>query len=53
MQPIAAELDQRAIKTLVFVLDGALRNVPMAAMHDGQQYLIERYGIAIAPSCNC
>ncbi|MBD2075836.1 CHAT domain-containing protein [Phormidium sp. FACHB-592] len=50
MQPIAAELDQRSIKTLVFVLDGALRNVPMAAMYDGRQYLIERYGIAIAPS---
>ena len=50
IQPIAAELDQRSIKTLVFVPDGALRNVPMAAVYDGQQYLIERYGIAIAPS---
>lgn len=37
------------LKTLVFVLDGDLRKVPMAALHDGQQYLIERYGVALAP----
>ncbi|MEA5462540.1 CHAT domain-containing protein [Leptothoe sp. PORK10 BA2] len=36
-------------QTLVFVLDGTLRNLPMAALHDGQQYLIERYGVALSP----
>ncbi|WP_246564415.1 CHAT domain-containing protein [Leptothoe spongobia] len=36
-------------QTLVFVLDGTLRNLPMAALHDGKQYLIERYGIALSP----
>ncbi|MEM9089223.1 MAG: CHAT domain-containing protein [Cyanobacteria bacterium P01_F01_bin.53] len=36
-------------QTLVFVLDGALRNLPMAALYDGQQYLIERYSIALSP----
>jgi tetratricopeptide (TPR) repeat protein len=30
------------IDTLVFVLDGALRNVPMSVLYDGKQYLIER-----------
>lgn len=35
--------------TLVFVLDGKLRNIPMAALHDGQQYLIEKYSIALSP----
>jgi CHAT domain-containing protein len=37
------------IKTLVFVLDGSLRNIPMAALHDGQHYLIETYSIALTP----
>ena len=50
VQPAAADLTRQSIKTLVFVLDGSLRNVPMAALHDGQQYLIEQYRIAIAPS---
>jgi len=36
-------------ETLVFVLDGELRNIPMAVLHDGDQYLIERYGIALTP----
>jgi CHAT domain-containing protein len=36
-------------KTLVFVLDGKLRNIPMAALHDGKQYLIEKYAVALSP----
>ncbi len=36
-------------KTLVFVLDGQLRNIPMAALHDGKQYLIEKYAVTLSP----
>lgn len=50
MQPIAADLSQQSLTTLVFVLDGSLRSLPMAALHDGNQYLIEQYQIALAPS---
>jgi CHAT domain-containing protein len=49
IRPVENALVQRNIETLVFVLDGALRNVPMAALHDGERYLIEKYGVAIAP----
>ncbi|MEM9219852.1 MAG: CHAT domain-containing protein [Cyanobacteria bacterium P01_F01_bin.150] len=47
----AAQLSH-PIETLVFVLDGNLRNVPMAALWDNAhaQYLVEQYAIAIAPS---
>lgn len=34
----------------MFVLDGGLRNIPVAGLYDGQQFLVEKYGIAIAPS---
>lgn len=37
------------IKTLVFVLDSRLRNIPMAVLHNGKDYLIEKYAVAIAP----
>jgi CHAT domain-containing protein len=50
VQPAADDLTRHQIKTLVFVLDGSLRNLPMATLHDGKQYLIEQYRIAIAPS---
>ncbi|MEL7329163.1 MAG: CHAT domain-containing protein, partial [Cyanobacteria bacterium J06559_1] len=36
-------------ETLVFVLDGMLRNVPMAALHSGDRYLIEDYAVALSP----
>jgi CHAT domain-containing protein len=49
IRPLAAELEESGIKTLVFVLDGVLRGVPMAALHDGQQYLIEKYNVALTP----
>ena len=50
IEPLAAELDAHQIQTLVFVLNGRLQNVPMAALYDGKQYLLEKYGVAIAPS---
>lgn len=50
IRPVQAELDAYPVTTLVFVLDGVLRNIPMGVLHDGQQYLIEKpYSIALAP----
>jgi CHAT domain-containing protein len=49
IQPAVTDLAKSQVKTLVFVLDGALRNIPMAALYDGKQYLIEKYGIALTP----
>jgi CHAT domain-containing protein len=37
------------VKTLVFVLDGKLRQIPMAALYNGEHYLVERYGVALSP----
>ena len=48
VKPIEAELTQSGVKTLVFVLDGALRNIPMAALYDGKQFLVEKYAIALS-----
>mgnify|MGYP005850807465 CR=1 FL=1 len=50
LRPVAADLDASGVETLVFVLDGTLRNLPMSALHDGDRFLIERYSIALTPS---
>jgi CHAT domain-containing protein len=50
IEPIAPALAEADIKTLVFVADGSLRNIPMAALHDGEKYLLEQYAIALNPS---
>ncbi len=46
-----AEMDHalKNTKTLVFVLDGQLRNIPMSALYDGNQYLIEKYAVTLSP----
>lgn len=51
IQPVKTELDKNQIKTLVFVLDGALRNIPMSVLYDKEQqkYLFQNYAIALTP----
>ncbi|NEQ28819.1 MAG: CHAT domain-containing protein, partial [Microcoleus sp. SIO2G3] len=49
IKPAEADLADSKTPTLVFVLDGWLRNIPMAALYDGKQYLIEKYSIALTP----
>ena len=50
IQPIESELTSQAINNLVFVINGSLQTVPLAALFDGKQYLIEKYGVALVPS---
>ncbi|WP_375496230.1 CHAT domain-containing protein [uncultured Nostoc sp.] len=47
----APDLAASQVQTLVFVLDGVLRNIPMAALYDQQQkqFLVEKYSIALTP----
>ncbi len=47
--PLEAQANLKDTKTLVFVLDGLLRNIPMSALYDGQQYLIEKYAVTLSP----
>jgi CHAT domain-containing protein len=52
IKDIEPKLEEYNIKNLVFVLDGVLRSVPMAALYDGdrKQYLIEKgYNVALTP----
>lgn len=46
MREIDPILQQQQVETLVFVLDGAFRNIPMAALYDGEKFLVEKYSIA-------
>jgi len=50
LRPAEADLKANKVETLVFVLDGAFRNIPMAILYDGQKYLVEKYNLAITPS---
>jgi CHAT domain-containing protein len=46
IRPFASDLQTAQIDTLVFIQDGILRSIPMAALYDGKQFLIEQYAIS-------
>ncbi|MEH1974835.1 MAG: CHAT domain-containing protein [Nostoc sp.] len=48
--PLEADLQARGINNLVFLPDIGLRSTPMAALHDGKGFLIEKYSIGLMPS---
>lgn len=52
IRPLEPDLASFRIDTLVFIPDGPLRTVPMAALHDGRQFLIEKFAIAATPGLN-
>lgn len=49
IQPIEATLAGWGVTTLVTVPDPALRAIPLAALHDGREFLIERLALALVP----
>lgn len=48
--PIAPDLQTRGINNLVFLMDAGLRSLPVAALNDGQSFLIEKYSVGVMPS---
>ncbi len=50
IRPMEADLAAIKPSTVVFINDGVLRKVPMAALHDGQEFFIQKYPIATTPS---
>ncbi|MBW4488952.1 MAG: CHAT domain-containing protein [Trichocoleus desertorum ATA4-8-CV12] len=48
--PLEAELAAQKIDTLIFCLGVGLRTLPLSALHDGQQFLVEKYNLARIPA---
>jgi CHAT domain-containing protein len=48
--PLESLLKANQIDSLVFSLDSGLRSIPLAALYDGKQFLIENYSVSIIPS---
>jgi len=49
IQPLEKDLQAQKIETLVFIPDGALRTIPLAALYDGKTFLVNQYAVATAP----
>ena len=48
--PLEPELKARGIQNLAFLMDSGLRSLPVAALYDGQKFLIEKYSVGLMPS---
>lgn len=49
VRPLEPDLINSVITTLVFVPDGSLRTIPLAALHDGSSFLINKFALAMTP----
>ncbi len=47
LAPLSETLAAQGIKHLIVVPDGVIRLVPMAALHDGTRYAVEKYAISM------
>jgi filamentous hemagglutinin family protein len=50
LAPIEADLSSQAINSLAFIMDDGLRTLPIAALHNGQQFLVEKYSLGLVPT---
>jgi CHAT domain-containing protein len=45
IKPIENDLTEAKAQTIIYAPDGQLRYIPLAALHDGRRWLVERFGI--------
>ncbi|MDZ8093940.1 MAG: CHAT domain-containing protein [Nostoc sp. DedQUE05] len=48
--PLEKDLQAQKITNLSFLMDAGLRSLPIAALHDGQGFIVERYSVGLMPS---
>ncbi|NEZ66721.1 CHAT domain-containing protein [Leptolyngbyaceae cyanobacterium CCMR0082] len=52
IKPLEDDLESQNINTLIFVVDKQIRSLPFSALHDGQEFLVEKYSLAMMPGLN-
>ena len=50
--PLEEHLEAFETDTLVLSMDEGLRALPIAALHDGEQFLVEKYSLGLIPTIN-
>jgi len=52
ISPLETELKNNRIDSLIFCMGPTLRSLPIASLHDGQKFLVEKYSIGLIPAFN-
>jgi CHAT domain-containing protein len=48
--PLEKDLQQLGINNLIYITDTGLRTIPLAALHDDNGFIVERYSVGLMPS---
>lgn len=48
--PLQQDFAASGITTLVMIPEGPLRTIPMAALHDGREFVVNKYAVAVSPA---
>ena len=48
--PLEEELELQEVNNIAFVMDAGLRSLPVAALHDGEEFIIQNYSIGLMPT---
>jgi CHAT domain-containing protein len=48
--PLEKDLQQLSINNLIYITDAGLRTIPLAALHDDNGFIVERYSVGLMPS---
>jgi CHAT domain-containing protein len=48
--PLEDDFKARGIQNLTFIMDTGLRSIPLAALYDGQAFLVQKYSVGLMPS---
>ncbi len=50
LAPLEPVLQEREIGNIAFILEAGLRSLPLAVLHDGDRFALERYSMGLMPS---
>ena len=50
LAPLHKELANHSVEQVMYSLDQGLRTIPLAAMMQGDEFIVEQYGVSIIPS---
>ena len=50
ISPLKSELERQEIDNIAFIMDAGLRSLPIAALHNGDRFLVEEYSLGMMPS---
>jgi CHAT domain-containing protein len=48
--PLEVDLKEQGIQNLAFIMDTGLLSIPLAALYDGQEFLVEKYNVGLLSS---